>query len=129
MILFDATVKGELPALNEIIDACKAHYRKYNSMKKGHEGVIKWQLKGKARGFVTIEEKVDVNIVWYTKDEKKDPDNVHAGIKFILDSLVDMQIIKNDSRKYIGGIHHYFETDKASPRYRIVLTKSKEFSK
>ena len=129
MILFDATVKGELPALNEMITASKAHYGQYNKMKFAHDGMIKWQLKSKARDFKTLEEKVDVSIQWFTKNEKKDPDNVAAGIKFILDSLVELAILKNDTRKYIGGIHHYFETDKDNPRFRIVLTKSKEFSK
>ena len=74
MILFDATFNGELPALNEIITASKSHYGQYNKMKAAHGGLIKWQLKSKARGFKTLTEKVDVNIAWYTKNEKKDPD-------------------------------------------------------
>ena len=129
MILFDATVKGELPALNEMITASKAHYGIYNKMKIAHEGIIKWQLKSKARGFKTLEDKVDVNIQWFTKNEKKDPDNIAAGIKFILDSLVILGILKNDTRKYIGAIHHYFETDKTDPRFRIILTKYKKLIK
>ncbi len=130
MILFDAVFKGELPSMNEIISALSARNGKYvyGKMKTLNDGLIKWQLKGKARGFKTLEEKVDVNIVWYTKNEKKDPDNVQAGIKFILDSLVDMEVLKNDTRKFVGNIHHYFVTDKKEPKIRIVLTDHKKYN-
>ncbi len=125
MKLFELEVKGELPSLNEIIAARGSRYTgAYNKMKIAHEGMIKWQLKQKCKGFKPIQEKVNIKITWYTKNNKKDPDNIAAGIKFILDAFVEHGILINDTRQYIGDIWHTFATDKNDPRFRIVLFRS-----
>lgn len=43
--------------------------------------------------------KVVIIITWYEPDERRDPDNIMAGQKFILDGLVAAGTIPNDSQK------------------------------
>jgi Holliday junction resolvase RusA-like endonuclease len=109
-------IPGELPSLNEIIKAAKCHYGSYSSMKKKYTSIV--NLSSPKR---RIETKVDIYVKWITKNEKKDPDNVAAGIKFILDGLVESGIIVNDTRKYIGKITHEFGIDKENPRIEVDL--------
>ena len=124
--LFEVEVLGELPALNEIISASSAHYGKYNKMKSANNGIIKWRLKQMRKSTKPLEDKVDVKITWTTKNLKKDPDNVAAGIKFILDAFVEYGILENDTRRYIGDIYHTYEVDKEKPRCKVELFKFEE---
>ena len=124
--LFELEIKGELPSLNEIITASKAHYGKYNKMKSAYGGIIKWQLRQKVKNPKPLQEKVNVKITWTTKNLKKDPDNVAAGIKFILDAFVEYGILENDTRRYIGDIYHTYEVDKEKPRCKVELFKFEE---
>ena len=64
---------------------------------------------------------VDVTCTWITKDLRKDPDNVSAGVKFILDGLVQAGILPDDRRKQINSIKHEFGVDKQNPRVEIVI--------
>lgn len=111
-------IPGELPALNEIIEAAKSHYGKYSSTKKDYTEIVGWYALKQTQ----IEKPVEVWIKWFTKDAKKDPDNVAAGVKFILDGLKEAGVIKNDTRQWIKKIVHEFpEPDKKNPRIEIEL--------
>jgi hypothetical protein len=112
------TIPGELPSMNEIIKAAKSHYAVYSKMKQENTELCGYAaLKQKA-----ISRPVKVIIQWYTKDLKKDPDNVSAGQKFILDGIVEAGIIPNDTRKYIKEITHMFpDPDKENPRVEVEL--------
>ena len=124
--VFEIDILGELPALNEIIAANKGHYGQYAKMKRGNGGVIKWRLKQKQIEPKPIEEKVNVKITWFSASKRKDPDNVDAGIKFILDAFVDYGVLVNDTRKYIGDIYHVHKVDKDKPRCKVELFKFEE---
>ena len=124
--LFEIDILGELPALNEIIAANKGHYGQYAKMKRANGGVIKWRLKQKQKSTTPIEDKVDVKITWWSKTKRKDPDNVDAGIKFILDAFVEYGVLVNDTRKYIGDIYHVHKVDKDKPRCKVELFEFKE---
>lgn len=75
-------------------------------------------LKVKGIGFP-----VKLKIVWYEKDIRRDIDNVAAGgTKMILDGLVNSGVLKDDSRRYVKEISHFFpEPDKVRPRVEIEL--------
>jgi len=124
--VFEIDILGELPALNEIIAANKGHYGQYAEMKRGNGGVIKWRLKQKQIEPKPIEEKVNVKITWWSATRRKDPDNVDAGIKFILDAFVEYGVLVNDTRKYIGDIYHVHKVDKDKPRCKVELFKFEE---
>ena len=109
------TVQGELPGLNEIIAAAKSHYGQYAGMKKTYTDLIVWQVKGECI------ERCNVTLTWYAKNQKRDPDNISMGCKFVLDGLVKAGILKNDGWKQIAGITHKFKIDKNNPRVEVEL--------
>lgn len=62
---------------------------------------------------------VTVNILWVEKDKRRDVDNIQFGAKFILDSLVNLNILPDDSRQFVCGINNTVITDKNNPRIEI----------
>jgi len=112
-------IPGRLPGLNEIIDAAKqgkGKYQPYAMMKEHYTTMIGWLAK-KLPNF----EKVALIITWYEPDRRRDPDNIMAGQKFILDALVHAGVIPNDSQKYVRGIVHRFKVDRKNPRVEVEI--------
>jgi Holliday junction resolvase RusA-like endonuclease len=85
-------------------------------MKKNHEEKICWIIK-KLPQF----DKVKIRITWYEPNAMRDPDGIIAGLKFIMDSLVKMKVIPNDSQKYIKGIENIFDIDRDNPRIEVEI--------
>jgi len=52
------------------------------------------------------EKQHDIIINWYSKDRKKDSDNIFFGVKFILDGVVKMGKLNGDGYKQIRNIHN-----------------------
>ena len=98
------TFNGKLPGLNEIIKASKAHWACYSKMKKEHTDMFIILTKN----FPKFEE-VHIKFNWYYKNATRDPDNMMAGQKFVLDALVKNGIIPDDTGKYIKTIVHHFD--------------------
>ena len=111
-------IPGRLPGLNEIIAAAKSHYAKYSTEKKEYTEEVAWLAK-QAR--LPKFEKAYLVITWFEPDRRRDPDNIMAGQKFILDGLVAAGAIPNDSQKYIQGIVHRFRVDKRNPRVEVEI--------
>lgn len=121
-------IPGRLPGLNEIIDAAKqgkGKYQPYALMKEEYTNSIAWLAKK-----LPAYEKVALIITWYEPDRRRDPDNIMAGQKFILDGMVQAGTIPNDSQKYISGIIHRFRVDKQNPRVEVeIIDALKELEK
>ena len=111
-------IPGRLPGLNEIIAAAKSHYAKYSTEKKEYTEEVAWLAK-QAR--LPKFEKVYLVITWFEPDRRRDPDNIMAGQKFILDGLVAAGVLPGDSQKYIAGIVHRFRVDKQNPRVEVEI--------
>jgi len=109
-------IPGRLPGLNEIIDAAKRNPHEYARMKCEYTQMVAWLAKKLPRF-----NKVALIITWYEPDHRRDPDNIMAGQKFILDGLVVAGAISNDSQKYIQGIVHRFRVDKRNPRVEVEI--------
>jgi Holliday junction resolvase RusA-like endonuclease len=112
-------IPGQLPGTNEIIDAAKKkarNYKAYATMKDQYTNMVAWLAK-KLSKF----NKVNLTITWYEPNEKRDPDNIMGGQKFIFDGLVRAGTIPNDTRKHIGDISHKIRTDRANPRVEIEI--------
>lgn len=62
---------------------------------------------------------VNVSILWYEPNAKRDIDNVAAGIKFILDGIVMAGKLPNDTRKWVKRISHEFP--EPNPKYPCVV--------
>ena len=52
-----------------------------------------------------------LKFTWHVKNRKKDPDNVAATKKFILDGMQKAEFLPNDSMKYITGFVDVFVVD------------------
>lgn len=115
------TIDGELPGLNEIIDAAKASTQKYARIKRE----CHWMVAAGARGIKPVE-RVDVAVTWYCKNRRKDKDNIAAGIKYILDGLQECGVLENDGWKQINDITHKFAVDELNPRVEVELTEVSE---
>ena len=120
----EITIPGELPDLNEIIRIAKSHPMAYAKAKSMHTEAVAWECAGVPKGQLKMP--VDITCTWMTKNLMKDPDNVSAGIKFILDGLVMAGVLPDDRRKQIGSITHKFGVDKHNPRVEVVLTEVAE---
>ena len=112
-------IEGRLPGLNEMIDAAKkgkGKYQPYRMMKQTYTDMVAWLAKKLPKY-----QQVNITITWYEPNEKRDPDNVQAGCKFILDGLVKAGTIPNDTRRYIKSITHIPELDRDNPRVEVEI--------
>lgn len=109
-------IPGELPSLNEIIDAAKSHWSVYRRMKEDNTNLVAWSAKRLPKL-----NRADIVITWVCRDRRKDKDNIMAGQKFIFDGLQEAGVIGNDGWQQIGDVTHRFEVDKRNPRVEIEL--------
>jgi Holliday junction resolvase RusA-like endonuclease len=116
-MIIEFTIPGELPGLNEIIEAAKSHFGAYAEMKEINTDAVCWIAKMAQK----LANPITATIVWYAKDKRRDPDNVMAGQKFIFDGLVKSGIIPNDTWRYVKGITHRFEIDRKNPRIEVEI--------
>ena len=112
------TFPGEYPSLNEYI----------NAERRNRFIAAKIKKEATARAMEAAKETLDIVVyplectcIWYTKNERKDPDKVAFAIKFLLDGLVEAGVLRNDTRKEISSITHRFVTDKNAPRVELHL--------
>jgi len=114
-------IEGRLPGLNEMIDAAKqgkGKYQPYSMMKQTYTDMVAWLAK---KAGLPKYEKAYLIITWCEPDERRDPDNIMAGQKFILDGLVQAGVLPNDSQKYVRGIVHRFKVDRKNPRVEVEI--------
>lgn len=108
------------PGLNEIISAARRSPYTSAALKKKWTNIIA----NSSLDLIPYEDKVWVNFEWVLKNQKKDFDNVTAGMKFIFDGLVKAGVLKNDSQKYIGNriIHDYLIDKDSGDCCRVTLS-------
>lgn len=110
------TIQGSWKTLNEYIASDRRNRFLGGKMKKEEMERIEWQLKG----IPPIHGKVDITFQAYLKNKKKDPDGAYTYfLKAFLDSLVNMEIIPNDTQEFIGRI--IFEPIKIDKEERMVV--------
>lgn len=114
-------IPGELPGMNEIIAAAKSHYHRYNEMKQVNTNLVTWVAKKVPR-----KKRVFLDITWYCKNRKRDPDNIAAAVKFIWDGLVEAGVIENDGWKENAGWSNRFKVDKDNPRVEVRIKEVEE---
>jgi Holliday junction resolvase RusA-like endonuclease len=122
-------IDGRLDGLNEYINACRRNKYAANNMKKGNQKVISYFiLKALNNGRLHAPSKfpVGLNIVWYEPNNRRDVDNVQFAAKFILDALVEMNVIPDDSRKYVNLINNRVECGREYPRIFVEVIENDE---
>lgn len=112
----------ELPGLNEYIHEINKNRHAGNKMKQDAQESIGWIIK--QQHIKPITGPVRVNFLWVTKNRKKDLDNVCFAKKFILDALVQFEVLTNDARKDVCGFTDNFEVDKDNPRIEIEIMEA-----
>lgn len=111
-------IEGRLPGMNDIIGvASRNRYASGTLKKKSTELCATYALQIKP-----IKNPIKITCEWIEPNEKRDLDNISAGIKYILDGLVMSGRLQNDTRRWVRGITHLFPpADKANPRIIISL--------
>jgi Holliday junction resolvase RusA-like endonuclease len=92
--------------LNTYINQERGHWSKAAAIKKDLTFLVK--MEAKSQKLKIMQSPIAVTCIWETKNEKKDPDNLAFGLKFILDGLVQAGILKNDGYGDIISITHFF---------------------
>ncbi len=121
---FTFTMEGRLESLNQTErDQRNPYYRFYaarrRKMIKRH--IAQWIQYSRVPKFETP---VRIHIKWVEKDRRRDLDNVRAGSKVLLDALVKMERIKNDSQKWLTQLTDSYEIDKADPRIEVTISSA-----
>jgi hypothetical protein len=117
------TITGRLSGLNEIISAARYNRFAGASQKKKETKRCQWAII--AGEVPTFSSPVRLRFSWVETNLKRDPDNVCAGAKFVLDALVELNRIPGDGRRWIKTIEHVFpEPDKKNPRVEIEITEA-----
>jgi Holliday junction resolvase len=114
------TIQGRLNSLNEYIKACRGNVYSANNMKKRNQKAIREAVRV-AKLMPIDKYPISLKITWYEPNSRRDIDNVQFATKFILDAMVEMQIIKNDSQKYVSEISHTVTVDKENPRIEVEI--------
>ena len=109
---YEFVIGSRLPSLNDYVDVCR--YNKYQaaSFKKRVDNLICYEIRSQLN--VQIEKAVIVHLHFIEENKKRDVDNVYSASKYILDALVKMKVLKNDSPKHVVDIKYSHEYAKES---------------
>lgn len=121
-------VPGPLPGMNEMLDARGLGKRtgakrpnRYNDLKRKWETQICFEIA--RRRIRPITSRAMLEFFWCEPHRKRDPDNIAAGKKLILDSLVIAGILPNDSQTWIGRLEDVFVEPSSRDPGVLVLIK------
>lgn len=117
-------LSGEFTTLNKHLAATNTHRQTGASVKKKETWRVHCDiLRLFGSDARVLDEAYPLHVIcsWYTKNERTDPDNTAYAIKYLLDGMQSAGLIRNDSRKEIASITHYFFTDKQRPRVEVTL--------
>ena len=101
-------INKRLVGLNEYTNANR--YNRYAGAKKKKEEqeYIKYCILNQL-GNIKIDKPVVGEFTWIEENKRRDLDNICFAKKFILDSLVELGILKDDNRKMVCGFVDKFE--------------------
>lgn len=118
MAKYKLVVPGQLPTLNEIIEEAKTHWAIYRDNKEDFTKVVAIEA---YNAKLPKMKAIKLDITYYRKNRRHDPDNIAAAKKFILDGLVAAGVLENDGWKQVRGWTEAWEVDKKNPRTEIIL--------
>ena len=114
------TLPGEFCDFNTFQN--KTRYNKFAGagVKKSETERVYWECKSQKIKPVA-QYPVTVSFKWYSKNTRKDVDNIAFAKKFILDGLVMAKVIDNDSQQFVKGFSDEFFVDKINQRVEIKI--------
>lgn len=104
-------INRKLPSLNEYIAKCRIHAQKGGEFKREWQEIVCYEIiraqqKNRLRA---VNKAVVVHFYYEECTEKRDLDNVASfAHKVILDALVQMSILPNDTQRWIRGFTDTF---------------------
>jgi len=113
-------IEGEMMDFNTFQNKTRSNKFVGSKIKKEQTELVYWECKKQKVSPVT-EYPIEITFKWYSKDNRKDIDNVAFAKKFILDGLVQAKVLENDSRKFIYGFIDEFYIDSKWPRVEVEL--------
>ncbi|XWK91035.1 MAG: hypothetical protein U7127_13605 [Phormidium sp.] len=94
------------PTLNEIIGTARSNVYASAKEKRAWTNRIAVECFGRKQ----FPDRVWVEFIWKIKNFRRDPDNISAAAKFVMDGLVEGGIIQDDSLKFImSPVLHWYE--------------------
>lgn len=120
MILAKFTIPGELIDLNTYIRVERGNKFKAAALKKDMTDIVAWTVKS-VYGSQQVKTIFSLEVHWFVKDARKDPDNISFAKKFILDGMQVAGLIPNDTMRHVKGFQDIFSIDKENPRIEVQL--------
>ena len=114
------SIDSQTPGMNEIIAAAKGMKGRgllYSLMKKDWNQKV--SLAAKEAGLKPVESYVFLDFLWQEKTKRRDPDNVAAGKKFVIDGLVQAGILAGDGWSQISGFADHWRTVTEDDRVHV----------
>lgn len=116
-------IDDRLNSLNDYTKACRKNAYAGATMKKQNERVVMYYIR--KNHLKKIENyPIKARILWFEKNKRRDIDNITFATKFILDALVKMKIIEDDSQQYVTEIEHHVSVDTKKPRIEVELIEN-----
>ena len=91
-----------LPTMNEMIRTARGNRFASAAQKKKYTDLVAMEIMVQTSR--PHFEAVSLDITWIETKRKRDPDNVFAAVKFILDGIVAAGIIDDDDRNHVASI-------------------------
>lgn len=110
-------IKGELTDLNNYIRVERSN--KFWAAKVKEEETNRIYLECKSQQIPVQKKGCFIVFQWYSKDHRKDKDNISFAKKFILDGLVLAKVIESDRWDFISGFLDLFYIDAENPRVEV----------
>lgn len=114
-------INGKMPSLNDVINKTRLNKFAGATMKRNLQRDINTQLLHQMalKGITKpLDEACNIRFVFYEKNKKRDKDNIISSQKFLLDSMVDVGILKNDGWKWVNKLEYDFELDE---EYKVII--------
>jgi len=114
-----------LPNLNDMLKAKGSEYSRgggrrmsaYTLMKRKYETLIIAELRSQGCIPEAPYKQIEFSALWVEKDRRRDPDNVDAGRKFILDAMVTARVLMNDGYANIASLRANFDISDDKKRW------------
>lgn len=120
MATYKLEILGKLPSLNDYVNACRYNRFAGAKMKADVETNIMWQMKEQMKN-VKVVPPVKLVFTWIEENNKRDLDNIASAKKFLLDSIVKLNILEDDSRKFVSGFTDNFPKSEKSAKVYIEI--------
>ena len=114
-------IRGTLPSLNDYTRACRTSARTGACMKRKAEHAITAYARNHRPP--VFDGPVFITFAWHEPTARRDADNVAFAKKFVLDALVGLGVLPDDSRRYVTGFADEFHIDRQSPRVVVTIER------